>query len=216
MRRSESVNWFRNRRGKQLRRQVEALAERLGRKVEVLDLGGRPDYWANVGIEHVARIEVLNVDPSDFQTPTVPGLPNDLFDSKVGDACDLSAYPDGSVDLVHSNSVIEHVGNWTNMVAMAIEARRVGRTGWVQTPAWSFPIEPHFKAPFVHWFARPMQARLMALSVISELRSADLATRRAHAERINLLSKREFQTLFPDCEILEERIVFAKSYVARW
>jgi hypothetical protein len=47
-----------------------------------------------------------------------------------------------------------------------------------------------------------MQARLMALSVISELRSPDLATRRAHAERINLLSKREFQTLFPDCEIM--------------
>ena len=72
---------------------------------------------------------------------------------KVGDACDLAGYPDRSVDLVHSNSVIEHVGGWPRMAAMAGELMRVARAGWVQTPAWEFPIEPHFHAPLVHRFA---------------------------------------------------------------
>ena len=71
----------------------------------------------------------------------------DIFVRKVGDARNLSEYADGSVDLVHSNSVIEHVGGWADMRAMADEMMRIGRSGWMQTPAWEFPVEPHFRAP---------------------------------------------------------------------
>ena len=159
---------------------------------------------------------MINTDPGEMQRPVSGELPSELFESRVGNACDLAQYGDQSIDLVHSNSVIEHVGSWDNMVAMASEARRVGCSGWIQTPAWGFPLEPHFRAPFMHWFARPLQARLMSLSADPFYRKADLSVRRLHIERINLLSKHEFRTLFPECDLYVERIVLAKSYVARW
>ena len=135
---------------------------------------------------------------------------------KLGDACDLAGYPDGSVDLVHSNSVIEHVGPWPRMAAMAGELMRVGRAGWVQTPAWEFPVEPHFRAPFLHWFARPMQARLMSLSFDARVRRSGLDIRRRRVDSVNLLSRREVRALFPDRPLYVERVVLAKSFVVHW
>jgi hypothetical protein len=211
-----NVNWFRTTRGRLLRRQIEVLTAQLGRPITVCDVGGRPDYWVNVGTGGIARIEMINTDPGELQRPISGETPSELFEFKVGNACDLAQYRSQSIDLVHSNSVIEHVGSWENMAAMASEARRVGCSGWVQTPAWGFPLEPHFRAPFMHWFARPLQARLMSLSADPSYRKADLPARRWHVERINLLSKHEVQTLFPECAIYVERIVLAKSYVARW
>ena len=99
---------------------------------------------------------------------------------------------------------------------MATELMRVGRSGWVQTPAWSFPMEPHFWAPFMHWFGAPMRARMLSLSAFSHYRNLDLHRRREQVEAINLLSKREVRTLFPERTIYVERLIIAKSYTVRW
>jgi hypothetical protein len=205
-----TVNRFRKARGRVLRAQIEALAAILGRDITILDVGGRPDYWDNVGLEHVARIEVLNYDEAELNRRA----PTDLFVHKIGDARNLSGYPDKSVDLVHSNSVIEHVGAWADMAAMAREALRVGRSGWIQTPAWEFPIEPHFRAPFLHWFGQPMRRRMMFLS--ARYRPLTVNERRQHIDRINLLSKAEVKALFPDCKVMTEWVLFPKSYSVQW
>jgi hypothetical protein len=99
---------------------------------------------------------------------------------------------------------------------MANELMRVGRAGWVQTPAWEFPIEPHFRAPFIHWLGRPMEARLMSLSFDRRIREMPLDLRRRGTDRINLLSRREIGELFPGRAIFTERLILAKSYVVRW
>lgn len=212
-----SVNRFRKRRGQLLRAQIEALADRLGRDVVVLDIGGRPDYWGNVGLGRIARIDLLNLDPSEIALFSYPGeIRPGFFRNRVGDARDLSGFPDQSVDLVHSNSVIEHVGGWEAMAAMAREMARVGRAGWMQTPAWEFPIEPHFRVPFAHWLGKPAQAWAMSLSIAASTRALDRERRRRAVERINLLSKGEVRALFPEAELLVERMVLAKSYVMRW
>ncbi len=211
-----SVNRFRTRRGRVLRAQIEALADRLGRDVVVLDIGGRPDYWANVGIGRIARIEMLNVDADELGLGYAGEAPEGFFLNKLGDARDLSAYADQSIDLVHANSVIEHVGDWSSMRAMADEMLRVGRSGWMQTPAWEFPIEPHFRVPFGHWLGKPAQARAMSLSFARRYRALDLQSRRRSVERINLLSKGEVRALFPETELIVERVILAKSYVTRW
>jgi Methyltransferase domain len=211
-----SVNRFRIRRGQLLRRQIEILAAHLGRDITVLDVGGRPDYWGNVGLGRIARVIVMNYDSSELDLPVPTDAPSGMFEQRLGDARNLSDYADRSVDLVHSNSVIEHVGGWPDMRAMANELMRVGRSGWVQTPAWEFPIEPHFRAPFIHWFGRPMQARLMSLSFEKRIREMPLDLRRQGTDRINLLSRREIYELFPGQVIFTERLILAKSYVVRW
>lgn len=213
-----SVNRFRQNRGRWLRAQIEALADRLGRDLVVLDIGGRPDYWANVGLGRIARIELLNLDPSEIALFSYPGdIRPDFFRNRVGDARDLSAWADQSVDLVHANSVIEHVGGWDDMAAMAREMVRVGRAGWMQTPAWEFPVEPHFRVAFAHWFGKPAQARAMRFSLAPATRALDRERRRRAVERINLLSKGEARALFPEAGLRVERLAgLPKSYVMRW
>ena len=211
------VNRFRSRRGRRLRRQIEALADHLGRDIVVLDVGGRPDYWANVGLARIARIDLVNYSAAELEREAAGGGSGDIFVRKLGDARRLADYADGSIDLVHSNSVIEHVGGWADMQAMADEMLRVGRAGWMQTPAWEFPVEPHFRAPFLHWFGDPMRARLMALSVRKANRRMDMSTRRRRMELIHLLSRGDVRLLFPGKTLETERVaLLPKSYIVRW
>lgn len=214
------VNRFRTRRGQRLRRQIESLADHLGRDIVVLDVGGRPDYWANVGLGRIARVDLVNYSAEELEREAEgagAGSGGEVFVRKLGDARDLSDYADGSVDLVHSNSVIEHVGGWADMRAMADEMMRVGRAGWVQTPAWEFPVEPHFRAPFLHWFGDPLRARMLSLSVKKGNRRMDMPTRRRRMESIHLLSRGDVRLLFPGRTVETERVaLLPKSYVVRW
>ena len=192
------------------------MSEYLGRDIVVLDVGGRQDYWTNVGIDRISRIDLLNYDADELKRPFQGDVPTRFFVHKLGDARDLSDYADASVDSVHSNSVIEHVGGWKDMRAMADELMRVGQSGWVQTPAWEFPIEPHFRAPFLHWFGYPLQARMLSLALKRGPRQLDFHGRRRRVETIRLLSKREVEALFPRHDIYVERVILAKSYTVRW
>ena len=204
-------NRFRAGRGKLLAAQLGKLAETLGRKVTVLDVGGRPDYWDNVDTSNVGAIRLMNNDETELDRD---GANNGLFSAEIGDACNMEGIADGSIDLVHSNSVIEHVGQWPAMVAMANEVRRVGLSGWIQTPAFEFPIEPHYRLPFVHWFAPPIRRKLLVAS--SDYRDDDVSLRRIHIDRINLMSRAEVEALFPGCSIHVERFLLPKSFTARW
>jgi SAM-dependent methyltransferase len=65
-------------------------------------------------------------------------------------------FADGEFDLVYCSSVIEHVAP-AQRAAFAAEIRRVGGGWFVQTPAFSFPIEPHSLLPGAHWL--PLRLR---------------------------------------------------------
>jgi SAM-dependent methyltransferase len=66
------------------------------------------------------------------------------------DATELLPFADDAFDLAYSSSVIEHVPR-ERRAAFASELKRVARGFYVQTPARSFPIEPHALLPFAHW-----------------------------------------------------------------
>ncbi|MEM9514936.1 MAG: class I SAM-dependent methyltransferase [Actinomycetota bacterium] len=213
-----AVNRFRRRRGERLAALIAEIAAAQPGGVRVLDLGGRPAYWDNVALDGIAEIVLLNESHTEFE---VGGGSNsassDLFRVSRGDARDLSEFDDDSFDLVHSNSVIEHVGGWPDMEAMAREARRVGASGWVQTPAWEFPFEPHFGVPFAHWLGRPLQTSMLRCSVDAGIRRQSHASRRSAVDRVNLLTRREVQKLFPNDDMFVERFALApKSYCVYW
>jgi ubiquinone/menaquinone biosynthesis C-methylase UbiE len=130
-----------------------------------------------------------------------------------GNACSLPQFPDNSFDLVHSNSVIEHVGSWTNMEAFAREVRRLAPRYYVQTPYQWFPFEPHWMAPFVHWLS--VRARARWVMTFRKAARGDYGWAMRAIQAISLLDKTEMRYLFSDARHLDERFLgLTKSLLA--
>jgi SAM-dependent methyltransferase len=104
----------------------------------VLDVG-----CGRIGLRALEpELDITGVDLAE--RPDYPG-PFVQADASAG-----LPFADREFDLVYCSSVIEHVPP-ARRVAFAAEIRRVGRGWFVQTPARSFPIEPHALLPFAHW-----------------------------------------------------------------
>ena len=65
------------------------------------------------------------------------------------DATARLPFDDDEFDLAYSSSLIEHLAP-ERRTAFATELKRVARGWYVQTPAYSFPVEPHALLPFAH------------------------------------------------------------------
>lgn len=167
----------------------------------LLDVGGVPSCW-DAHTSLVKSIEIINTDRFESRGKV---------HASVGDGRQLP-YREGEFSIGYSNSVIEHVGGFESQRAFAAEIRRVAKKIWVQTPAFSFPVEPHFLAIGVHWLPGRWQKFVVRwLTPRGWLDSSAVEL----AEHTRLLKKREMQVLFPDCEILTERFLgLPKSYIA--
>jgi SAM-dependent methyltransferase len=73
-------------------------------------------------------------------------------------------FEDHAFDLAYCSSVIEHVAP-RDRSAFARELRRVARGWFVQTPAFSFPVEPHSLLPIAHWLAPVLRKPYWRLGV---------------------------------------------------
>jgi hypothetical protein len=178
----------------------------------LLDVGGYPKFWTQYP-PCVSRIDSLNLDEQSFDRAQFPQY---NINCLAGDGCAMSM-ENGSYDIVFSNSVIEHVGDWERQQQFARELRRVGSRLWVQTPAFACPIEPHFLAPFVHWLPVSIRRRVLRyLTPWGWLEKPDQAAVDRTIDSTRLLTKSQMKSLFPDCQILTERLfwLFPKSYVA--
>lgn len=178
----------------------------------ILDVGGYPAFW--VEYEPVARsIECLNVHEVPWDTARHPGHG---IRTLVGNGCDL-AFSDRSYDILFSNSVIEHVGTWEDQQDFAREARRVGQALWIQTPAYECPLEPHYVGFYIHHLPKKWQLKLVRwVTLWGWLHRPTKEQVAAEVNSIRLLTRKEMETLFPDCEILTERLLgfLPKSYIA--
>jgi hypothetical protein len=196
-------------------RRVELLLQRLqpGPTTRILDVGGFATDWEGV-VPIQSPITFLNIflPPSPNPNPA-------RYQILVGDGRALD-FPDRSFDLLFSNSVIEHVGEYEDQQRFAAEARRVGKDLFIQTPNRWFFVEPHFIALFVHYLPRRLSRRLLPWCSFRGLfRSGDNIELKSLAQELRLLSLREFKELFPDCEIYREKwFGLTKSFIAirRW
>ena len=183
--------------------------------VTILDLGGTSTYWKILPESMLAsgRLAITMVNTKTSARDLAVGMP---FTHLQGDACALPGLADNAYDIVHSNSVIEHVGSWQRMKAFAGEVARLAPSHYVQTPNFWFPVEPHFVAPIFHWLPVPSRAWVLTrvgLGTYERARDIDRAC--LAAEGINLIGNRQFRYLFPDSQIHKERFLgLAKSLIA--
>ncbi len=140
------------------------------------------------------------------------------FKSIAGDARDLKQFGDKQIDIVFSNSVIEHVGTYADQCRMAGEIKRVGKRFFVQTPNRFFPLEPHFLFPFFQflplwgkvWLIRHLRLGWYGASesAIDKQKAAQICS------SIRLLSRRELMNLFPGSKIFKEKFLgLTKSFI---
>ena len=174
----------------------------------ILDIGGEASYWQTaIGLDYLrewrAHITLLNHTDKYVGTNLDPAL----FTVVIAEGCQLP-FADGSFDIAHSNSTIEHVGDWQRREAFAREIRRVARRYFVQTPAFGFPLEPHYQFPYFQMLPEP--ARIWMLQHFA-LGTFPVAEDLPHAIRfsgdVRLLSRNQFTLLFPDAIIERERFL---------
>jgi hypothetical protein len=203
---------FRRSRANHLKRLIsEVFDERSS--CQIVDLGGSKEYWRCIDRDwlkrHRVHITIINL------TDNIGLSEDNMFEYKRGDACSL-ALEDDSFDIAHSNSVIEHVGDWERMELFAMTTRRLAPRYYVQTPYFWFPIEPHFSALFIHWLPEVTRARLVMkrdLGFMPGARTVAEAMRSVQSAR--LLDKTMMRSLFPDAPLREERVLgLTKSLIA--
>ena len=99
-------------------------------------------------------------------------------------------------DIVHCNSVIEHILSVEHRARLAREIRRVGCNWFVQTPNRYFLVEPHTYVPFGQYLPRPLLHAFVRYA--RGIRGDDLL-------QWELLDRRELRALFPEGQLIRER-----------
>lgn len=177
----------------------------------ILDIGGEPGYWQ--GLADLLNGREWQVTLLNLRTFAVD---QSRFTSIAGDARDLGAFKNQSFDVIHSNSVIEHVGQWGDMQAMAHEVRRLAPNYFIQTPYFWFPVEPHCATAFFHWMPESVRlSMLMRRPRGAWGQAPDVQTAMRQIHSVVLLDRRMLASLFPDATIYRERYLgLTKSLIA--
>lgn len=186
-----------------------SLLQSLPKPITILDIGGTVHFWEAMDFkEPDVHIILLNLETIENLQPP--------FSSVKGDATNLSNFADKSVDIVFSNSVIEHLFTWENQQKMASEVQRVGKYHFIQTPNYWFPIEPHWVFPFFQYFPKTIQYWLTQQFQLGHIpRKPSYAEAKNQVDEIRLLSHKEYRILFPHSRIYCEKFAgFTKSFIA--
>jgi len=125
-------------------------------------------------------------------------------------------FEDNYFDIVHCNSVIEHVGidkaqQWSvrdgkkfakmafeRQKKFADEIRRVGKKYFVQTPNKNFILESHTWLPLVQFLPRPILIRM--------IRWLNKWWVKKTAPDWNLMTEKQMKELFPEATVIRERV----------
>ncbi len=182
--------------------------------VKIIDIGGTKSYWNilsnQVFEEYDIQITIVNIP--EISIPKDQGR----YHFVSGDGRNLSNFNDGSFHIIHSNSVIEHVGDWESMTSFAKEIKRLAPMHFVQTPNYWFPLEPHCMTPFFHLLPKPIRLWLVLHFQLGNWTKATTINEAVRlVESARLLCKPILKELFQESEIVTERVLgLSKSFVA--
>ncbi len=176
----------------------------------ILDVGGTPAFWRAMGFDASSQYSVVLLNR------TLPDRVPPGFRALVGDAADLSQFEDGEFDVVFSNSVIEHLGDFESQRRMASEVQRVGLQYFVQTPNRFFPLEPHYLVPCFQFFPVRVQVELIRRFDLGWYKKIpDQSRAREHVLSHRLLTAKEMAELFPAAQLYREKVLgLTKSLIS--
>jgi hypothetical protein len=197
--------YFRRRRFANILRKAPSLLSQ-----RVLDVGGSVHFWDILGIDPKSfDLTILNI-ALDGQSTDIRGtIRNDVI--VLYDGLTIP-WPDRFFDWAISNSVIEHVPP-LKRAQFSLEIQRVAKNYWIQTPAYVFPVEPHFVLPILHWLPRHFGRRIAGWGLWGLLRRRTRPEIDRYFDEVVLLTLKEFQSLFPWADVITERFLgIPKSY----
>lgn len=180
----------------------------------ILDIGGRRDYWKLLDPKYHDKITITILNTAEDVSRESAEDIGIKIETVVGDGTNMPEYADGSFDMTHSNSVIEHVGLYRDMTGLARETARVGRAYYLQTPNFWFPLEPHYGVPFFHWLPEPCRIWCHATCNVGFARKTDFASALTRIDHTRIVSRRLLRHLLPDGVQESERFgPFTKSLI---
>jgi len=169
----------------------------------ILDVGSGPGTFLEKRYINKENIIALDIN-SEYLKDLKKKYPK--VKTKLGSALKLP-FEDNSIDIVFSNAVIEHIGNYKNQQQFAKEMQRVGKKWFVTTPNKWFPFEPHFLVPFYQFVPKKVQKFLSKHVNVGRYKKGTW-------QDINLISARIFKKLFPTSKIMKNRItIFPETLI---
>jgi ubiquinone/menaquinone biosynthesis C-methylase UbiE len=128
----------------------------------LLDVGVTSDqsYRASNYVEawypYKNKITAVGLDDAGFLEQLYPGMTYVRADGRN------LPFRSGSFDVVHSSSVLEHVGSFEDQQKFIRELTRVARRAvFMTTPNRWFPVEFHTVLPLIHWLPKRWFRRLL-------------------------------------------------------
>jgi SAM-dependent methyltransferase len=168
--------------------EIDTPAESLGKFIDLFP------YKKNISVINISVEHIQNISKKYPEVNTC-----------IGDACNLP-WPDNSFDIVYSNAVIEHVGDYEKQKKMAKEIMRVSKRWFVATPNRWYPFEFHMRLPFVTWL--PFHGYLKFGYIVCY---DHIKKKYVFGEKIGnlrLLSANQLERCFPGSRIIKQRITF--------
>lgn len=174
----------------------------LDESTRVLDVGGQANHLASRMIDDDSCNENITVINTSQHHLTAIKREHPRINAIQADARRLP-FEDKSFDIVYSNAVIEHVGDWQDQMTMAREVMRVGKSWFITTPNRWFPFEFHTRLPFIGFLPSSLMrsvARMCSYNHVEERYQSGIRT------HTRLLTAREMRRLFPQSDILHVRV----------
>lgn len=187
-----------------------SLIKTINKPISILDLGGTIRFWEKTNLCNNGDIQIIILNLNKFESS--------YFNIKsiTGDARYLDMFKENEFDIVFSNSVIEHVGSYSDQFKMANEIKRIGKRYFIQTPYYLFPIEPHFRMIYFQLF--PLWIKVLLLRYFRlgwYSRCSDLYEAIESANSVRLLKLSELRSLFPGAHFYREHFIgLTKSIIA--
>ena len=184
-------------------------------KTRMLDVGAEVSPQGDRGLQLIDSYKwKKNISVVNYSPEHVDNIKNCYpeVDAVQGDACNLP-WLDKHFDVVYSNAVIEHVGDFNKQKKMASEIMRVGKKWFVTTPNKRYPFEFHMRLPFVTWL--PGNCYLLAGKIISYNHVQKKYMSGKKRNDLRLMTARELKQCFPTSKIIKQRVTFmAETLIA--